>query len=423
MPPCLWVRRLIFAKSFNKKSSIMRYFLLLSCFFCFQFAVLAQSDTVTIFFTGGDTLFTDPNSVFEIDLHVNGFTEVATLSFAIQWDTSSMVLQSYQTSSLSGVIINQSSNYIKTAWAGTSGVSLADNSQLLKLKFKAKQQAPVTSLVDWNLDLLPCEFYRFDGINLTLLPFKLIPKPIVIRNCDLHIDLGEKTRNICIGDSVLITPICEKCQDFSWNTGLQNNEAWLKNTGTYYVYTTGRQECYAADTIIVDVLPLPLFVLPDTISTCEGRNTVLTALKMSNNVDITWSTGETDPRIEVNQEGWFSAIVNDDLGCSSMDSVFVNIQNCKKARAYIPNAFKPKSLGENSTFQVYLPNPEKLTNFKMSVYDRWGELVFSSTDILESWDGRFRGEVLKPNIYQCAVEFAYEYKRKEVVTGDVLVME
>src|SRR5437016_1900588 len=52
--------------------------------------------------------------------------------------------------------------------------------------------------------------------------------------------------------------------------------------------------------------------------------------------------------------------------------------------AFVPNAFTPNSDGINDTFRV---KGENLQDFKMLVYDRWGEVIFESTNPNEGWDG------------------------------------
>jgi gliding motility-associated-like protein len=56
---------------------------------------------------------------------------------------------------------------------------------------------------------------------------------------------------------------------------------------------------------------------------------------------------------------------------------------------YIPSAFTPNGDGINDFFGV---KAEGIKQFKMEIYNRWGELVFVSENMLELWDGTFKGE-------------------------------
>jgi gliding motility-associated-like protein len=65
---------------------------------------------------------------------------------------------------------------------------------------------------------------------------------------------------------------------------------------------------------------------------------------------------------------------------------------------YVPNAFTPDSDGQNDLFYPIINgyNPE---TFEMYIYDRWGEVVFTSKDPLQAWDGTFRGFLCKEDVY------------------------
>ncbi len=59
---------------------------------------------------------------------------------------------------------------------------------------------------------------------------------------------------------------------------------------------------------------------------------------------------------------------------------------------YIPNAFTPNGDGTNDMFRIIGLPPENITKFNMQIFNRWGEVVFSTDNILEGWDGRFNRE-------------------------------
>jgi len=55
---------------------------------------------------------------------------------------------------------------------------------------------------------------------------------------------------------------------------------------------------------------------------------------------------------------------------------------------YIPNTFTPNGDGVNDVFKA---QGDGITTFEMVIYDRWGQLVFQSTDINKGWDGKVNG--------------------------------
>ncbi len=72
-------------------------------------------------------------------------------------------------------------------------------------------------------------------------------------------------------------------------------------------------------------------------------------------------------------------------GCKDSLSKYLDI--VPEIRWFMPNAFTPNGDGQNDGFlgKGYL---EGVTNFTMTIWNRWGELVFETKDPTESWNGR-----------------------------------
>jgi gliding motility-associated-like protein len=100
---------------------------------------------------------------------------------------------------------------------------------------------------------------------------------------------------------------------------------------------------------------------------------------------IFWSTGERD-KDSISINGLSSPIKVQvyNKGCLATDSVFVST-NCD---VFIPTAFSPNNDGYNDWFNM-MKNSVK--NYTLKVYNRWGELVFQTNDLNNSWDGTYRG--------------------------------
>ncbi len=69
---------------------------------------------------------------------------------------------------------------------------------------------------------------------------------------------------------------------------------------------------------------------------------------------------------------------------------------CREPYIFIPAAFTPNGDGRNDMLFVR-GNP--IEEIFFAVYDRWGELVFQTTDKNIGWDGRFNGQELPPDVY------------------------
>ena len=55
---------------------------------------------------------------------------------------------------------------------------------------------------------------------------------------------------------------------------------------------------------------------------------------------------------------------------------------------FFPNCFTPDGDGIN---EVFGPGTRYIEHFEMSIYDRWGQLVYSTEDVNKPWDGKVGG--------------------------------
>ncbi len=66
-------------------------------------------------------------------------------------------------------------------------------------------------------------------------------------------------------------------------------------------------------------------------------------------------------------------------------------------RIFLPTAFTPNADGRNDAFGISNPFAiQELISFE--IFDRWGSLVFTSTDPFDRWDGTFDGQQLNPGV-------------------------
>jgi gliding motility-associated-like protein len=85
----------------------------------------------------------------------------------------------------------------------------------------------------------------------------------------------------------------------------------------------------------------------------------------------------------------YTLTVSDSLGCTRTDTVtiFVDII-C--GDVFVPNAFSPNGDGQNDVLFCRV-DPLCVSDFEFIVFNRWGEVVFRTTDPSVGWDGIHRG--------------------------------
>ena len=96
----------------------------------------------------------------------------------------------------------------------------------------------------------------------------------------------------------------------------------------------------------------------------------------------------------------------------------------------VPNAFVPNRFGgnggyydlNNPTNEVFYPISEFVQNYRLIVYNRWGEMVFESTDINIGWDGYYRGQLSPQDVYVWKVDITYVDGFQMSEAGDLTLL-
>jgi gliding motility-associated-like protein len=176
--------------------------------------------------------------------------------------------------------------------------------------------------------------------------------------------------------------------------------------------------------LIVNESPVALFHGIDTLTVQPGY--ILDA--GSGLASYQWNTGETTPTIVINDEGLYSVELMTVWGCIGEDSIYMLIpqEDDGSVHLFIPNAFSPNGDGMNETFKP-IPNSDKITNFKMVIYNRWGQWLWETDEITRGWDGTTHGVLVPEDVYVYKIVFQYDgptnpYQEKKVA-GLVVVLE
>lgn len=112
------------------------------------------------------------------------------------------------------------------------------------------------------------------------------------------------------------------------------------------------------------------------------------------------------------------AIVNADCGLDTITQDIV-VVNCD-CSVYLPNAFSPNGDGMNDSFgPVAFCDLEQL---EMSVYNRWGELVYQTSNPSEKWDGKYNGANCPVDVYVYVINYKRPTEAGKTVYGDVTLL-
>jgi gliding motility-associated-like protein len=91
---------------------------------------------------------------------------------------------------------------------------------------------------------------------------------------------------------------------------------------------------------------------------------------------------------------------------------------------YLPNAFTPNGDGLNDSFgviQIY----DYVSRYHMSIYNRWGQMIFETSNINNGWDGIYQGEPCMGGAYIYRIvyeEFGQQPLEAKSVEGTVMLV-
>ncbi len=117
---------------------------------------------------------------------------------------------------------------------------------------------------------------------------------------------------------------------------------------------------------------------------------------------------EENPQHSYNTEGEFivSLVVTNEWGCQDSTQHIIR----PPMKLWVPNAFTPDANGLNEFFEIKGMGVKK---FNLYIFDRWGEMIFSSDNIDIMWDGKYRGEVVPEGVYIFKI-IAHGYNKDKI---------
>ncbi len=189
--------------------------------------------------------------------------------------------------------------------------------------------------------------------------------------------------------------------------------------GTYSLFITQTMGKCESDKspVNVDVHYTPHEELANKAVMCENNLEVIG--KHADGVTYKWNNGSNSCCVLPDKEGLYRRATNNECG-SYVDSVWVYHMSCEDCITF-PNAFVPVKGSANNIFRPLLKCP--VDEFSIRIYNRWGNLVYSSNDVNEGWEGRYNYDWAPQGVYIYVVEYlAKDKKQKQHITGNVALI-
>ncbi len=222
--------------------------------------------------------------------------------------------------------------------------------------------------------------------------------------------------------TVLIAEGDRLLKSFYWDSGDTTRETSVSKSGYYSVTATdGFCEANTRTSFqyFYDVIDtISAFELPDGYLTCKVHLPFEVRPSSEYSNDFYNNEMLFDSVFSYKAPGEYQ-LFTDILGCSISEKFNIELADCE-VEVYMPTAFSPNNDGINDEF---IPMGGAIQPISMSIYDRWGAMVFQSDNSRMTWDGMKKGKPAHEGIY--AFHFIYLNlltELEEQVSGDVLLM-
>ena len=224
--------------------------------------------------------------------------------------------------------------------------------------------------------------------------------PLVYHIYDsLKADLTNGPIELCSGQPVDLVMSASGGKNSAYNYAWSFNGSTM-STNTFvplvsdYYFAAVDDNCYdpVRDSIYIEVLPVPesdFYWSPQNPSTfdlhVQFTDASVNALSWLWNLSDSTVSALQNPDHTYSSAGIFNVqlITTNDVGCT--DTIIKKLEIENFVTYYIPNSFTPNGDGKNDVFGL---SGFSTNGYNMKIFNRWGQLVFSSTGAYDTWNGK-----------------------------------
>ena len=206
---------------------------------------------------------------------------------------------------------------------------------------------------------------------------------------------------------------------YVWSNGENTDNIVNLGPGNYIVTVTDQNNCDFKYLSIDLTEPDPLKVL--IFEDCEDGFGILYTKTTGGNppYEYNWSNGETESYIYDAGIDLYIVSVIDSNNCGPVYDT-IDYVPCK---VIIPNSFTPNGNGENDVWEI--ENLKYANDCFVNIYNRWGDIVYTSTGYEFPWDGTsmFTNKSLPSAVYYYVIEnLDTKYVKTGKLTGSVTIV-
>lgn len=220
----------------------------------------------------------------------------------------------------------------------------------------------------------------------------------------LDFDLGADT-TLCNGKTLTLKVPAAAGSTYRWQDGSRQSTLTVQKEGQYLIQVT-QASCVASDSIYVRYVRPPELDLGPDQSLCGAQ--LFTIQPTLSEGNFSWLDQVTGIERTVSSSGVYRASVQNDCA-TVLDSVLIDYEACE-CILYAPSSFTPNGDGLNDLFLAYGCGDITITS--LAVFDRWGEIIFQTSNAPFQWDGQYRGELCEVGVYAWSIQYQLNQRGK-----------
>jgi len=239
---------------------------------------------------------------------------------------------------------------------------------------------------------------------------------VIITQPAAMVALASSTNSNCssnTGTATVVTTGGDGNYSYLWSNNGTTSTISNLAPGTYNVIVTDGNGCTANTSTVVSTVTAANINAGADVVIVSGNSTNLNA---TGGIIYVWTPADSlsctncsNPIANPSQTTTYYVSGTDGNGCVGTDSVTVFVEDpC--GELWVPTAFSPNGDGSNELLCVY---GGCILNLTFQMFDRWGEMVFETTDNALCWDGNYKGKPMNTAV------FAY-YLIATLDNGDVV---
>ncbi len=240
----------------------------------------------------------------------------------------------------------------------------------------------------------------------------------------------------CVPYTAAFKNLSQGGTDWIWEFGDNTTSTDFEPTHTYTAIGTYNVRLIAIDTstcnkrdtsayFTISVFPIPTAAFTWTPNP-PVENTITNFINQSSGATrYLWEFGDgasstaTNPSHQYNSTGVFRATLYAYNAANCVDSLTQDVPIVILPLLDVPNAFTPGRFGKNAVVKV---EGFGIGTMSWKIYNRWGQVVFATTDRNQGWDGTFKGSLQPMDVYTYTLDVEFTDGKSLRKTGDISLL-